>query len=185
MQRRMKRGETQSLYKFRCFTVNIRLGSTIEVIHRLSDVMPNSVQTGKFEIGNAPAVPRSGGIEEEQALFALIDLCNTDEIIDRDSIAQMRESLTPWVAQQSGVLSEIFDRDRNVAAALRMAEIAIIVASLIQDPVRLSANLLSAGNIYFRHGRRDAAPGFYETILELPPFNARSERVGANQGMAN
>ena len=130
--------------------------------------MMDSAKITSVGIGSSSAIARSGGREEEDALYALIDYCESDKIIARDGVEPLREWLTPWVAQQAGCISEYLDERGDVRGAIRMAKLAVIVATIIRDPVRFSANLLSEGNIYLRHGQRDLARSCYETILELP-----------------
>jgi hypothetical protein len=147
--------------------------------------MRDHPETLTVEIGKAPPVPRSGGDEELAAIDRLMAYCDSNGSIDREYIESFQRSITPWVAQQAGVLAEKFDSEGTPIRATRMAFIASIAARWSGDPVRLSANMLTAANILFKNGKHDLAVTFYGAILELPFLGAKSERIGAHLGLAN
>jgi len=122
--------------------------------------------TRKVAIGRSTPIAPTGDEGETDALDWLLAYFESDGPIESEQIEPVRHSVTPWVAQQLGVMAEILDEEGKAHRAARMALLAIRVAEELPDQKQLMANLLTGGNIWFKQ-RNDNVPQARDIARDL------------------
>lgn len=117
---------------------------------------------------------------EVAVLNSILDLVDVHGIhFDPKRIEEFDE-ITSWIAWQLGCFAAGCFEYGGHEKAIIVSHAAIEAAWSIQDFDRLSANLLTLGNIYACNGDYDKAKAIYYHIVELPYWSRTTERYAAH-----